>query len=122
MPPLHQDPFDRLLSRGRGRRTAPGDSSSRSACGATIDAEAPLLTETARIDKSGRILIPAPYRKALGIGAGDEVVVMLEGDSVRLLTARQALHEARQLLKLSGRGRKLTGELIQERRAEALRD
>ena len=89
---------------------------------ATIDAEVPLLTETARIDKSGRVLIPAHYRKALGLGAGDEVVVMLEGDSVRLLTARRALHEARQLLKLSGRGRKLTGELIQERRAEALRD
>lgn len=80
------------------------------------------MTETARIDKSGRVVIPAPYRKALGLGAGDDVVVMLEGESVRLVSVRQALHEARQLLKLSGPGRKLTDELIKERRAEAARE
>lgn len=81
-----------------------------------------ILSNTAKLDKSGRLLIPAEYRKALGVRAGDDIVVILEGDSVRLVSVRQALHEARRLLKLPRRGRSLTDELIQERRAEVARE
>ncbi|MBI4305493.1 MAG: AbrB/MazE/SpoVT family DNA-binding domain-containing protein [Chloroflexi bacterium] len=78
-----------------------------------------MKTNLAKIDQTGRVLIPAEYRKAMGVKAGDQVIVVLEGNSVRVLTVEQAVKEARLLLRLPQRGRSLTDELIKERRKEA---
>jgi len=43
-----------------------------------------------RLSESGRITISAAFRKALGINAGDEVVLRLEGDELRTTTLQQA--------------------------------
>jgi AbrB family looped-hinge helix DNA binding protein len=73
--------------------------------------------------KGGRIVIPAAYRKALGLREGVEVVVRLEGDELRILTFRQALRRAQDVV---GRhvptGRSLAVELITQRREEAKRE
>jgi AbrB family looped-hinge helix DNA binding protein len=35
-----------------------------------------------RLNENGRLVIPASFRKALGINSGDEVVLRLEDDEV----------------------------------------
>lgn len=75
----------------------------------------------AKLEKSGRIVLPAQFRRAIGVEAGDEVVLRLEGDEVRVLSPRTALGRAKAAVqRYSGRQR-LTGRLIAMRRAEAKR-
>jgi AbrB family looped-hinge helix DNA binding protein len=73
-----------------------------------------------RVAEGGRIVIPAVARKALGIEPGDEVVVSLEDDSLRIRSRKQALRRIQDLLAKRGRpGVSLSEELIRERREEA---
>jgi AbrB family looped-hinge helix DNA binding protein len=72
------------------------------------------------VAEGGRIVLPAQYRRALGIEVGDEIVLRLEGDELRLLTRRQAIREAQELIgRYVPAGRSLVDELIEERRREA---
>lgn len=81
-------------------------------------------TETrTRINDNGRLVIPSSFRKALGIEAGDEVVLRLENDELRITTQqlriRRAQERARKYLKP---GRSLAKELLAERREVAKRE
>ncbi len=72
-----------------------------------------------KIGPGGRIVIPARYRKTIGIGVGDEVVLILDGEGVRLMTPRQAVKRAQELVrKYVPAGTNLADELIEERRKE----
>jgi len=42
---------------------------------------------TATIDKAGRVVIPAEVRKRLGLTAGTEVELLIEGFALRLVRA-----------------------------------
>lgn len=67
----------------------------------------------------GRIVIPVEYRKALGIKPGDEVILSLEEDGLRILTPQQAVKRAQALVRqYVPETRYLSEELIQERREE----
>ena len=44
------------------------------------------------IDRSGRVVLPASFRRALGLAPGDRVVAYREGDRV-VLTRFEALEE-----------------------------
>ncbi len=74
-----------------------------------------------RIDLSGRLVVPAEFRKALGLKAGATVILRLDSDGLRVLTTAQALASAQALLKqhVKDDDRSLVDELIRERRAEA---
>lgn len=76
-----------------------------------------------RVSQNGRIVIPASFREALGISEGDEVVVRLDDQELRITTKqlriRRAQERARRYLKP---GTSLADELIAERRAEARRE
>lgn len=73
-----------------------------------------------RVADGGRIVLPAEYRRALGIQVGDEVVLRLEGETVRVLTRRQAIREAQEIVRrYVPADRSLADELIEERRREA---
>lgn len=73
----------------------------------------------AHLSQGGRIVIPAGYRKALGLKPGDEVVLVLEGNEVRLVTPRQAVKRAQLLVRqFVPKGRALADELIKDRRHE----
>lgn len=73
-----------------------------------------------KIGRGGRIVIPAPYRQRIGMEVGDEVVLVLEPDAVRILTPRQAVKRAQELVRrYATAGRSLADELIEERRREA---
>jgi AbrB family looped-hinge helix DNA binding protein len=70
----------------------------------------------------GRIVIPVAYRKALGIKPGDEVQLVLEDGEIRMVSQRQAIVRAQNLLRrYVPRDRNLSEELIKERREEASR-
>lgn len=81
------------------------------------------LVERAVISDGGRLVIPAPFRQALGVNEGDEVIVHLEEEGLRILTPDQALRRAQMLLRRHvPAGRSLADELIAERREEAGRE
>jgi AbrB family looped-hinge helix DNA binding protein len=76
-----------------------------------------------RIAEGGRIVIPAEYRRALGIKKGDEVTVSLEDDSLRVITPAQAVRRAQAAVRrYNATRRRLSRELIEERRQEGTRD
>jgi AbrB family looped-hinge helix DNA binding protein len=78
-------------------------------------------TETRmRVNENGRVVIPAPFRKALGIKIGDEVVLRMEDDELRITTLKRRIQQAQRLVRKHVKpGRSLVDELIAERRAAA---
>lgn len=71
------------------------------------------------LSQGGRVVIPAACRHALNLTEGQELVLRLEGDELRLYTVRQTLKRARVLLKKQAGGRSLAKELLAERRRDA---
>ena len=76
-----------------------------------------------KVDRHGRVVIPAEYRRALGLREGDAVVIQLDDGALRILTRAQAIRRAQEIVaKYVSPGRSLVDELIAERRAEAARE
>ncbi len=77
------------------------------------------MSETrALLGKGGRLVIPARYRKTLGLKPGDEVRLVLEDDVLRVMSARQAIERAQSLVRqYVSKGRNLSEELVRERLA-----
>lgn len=73
-----------------------------------------------RVNENGRVVIPATFRKALGIEVGDEIVLRIEDDELRVTTQQRriqrAQRRARQYLKP---GTSLVNELLADRRQAA---
>lgn len=75
-----------------------------------------------RIGAGGRVVIPAAFRRALGIAPGDEAIMQLDEGAVRILTPAQALKRAQGLIhEYLPKGANLAAELIAERRRESRR-
>ena len=73
-----------------------------------------------RVNENGRVVIPASFRKALGINIGDEVVLRMEDDELRITTLKRRVERAQRLVrKHVKRGTSLVNELIAERREAA---
>jgi len=73
-----------------------------------------------RVNENGRVVIPAPFRKALGINAGDELVLRIEDDELRITTLKRRLERAqRRIRQYIKPGRSLANELIADRREAA---
>jgi AbrB family looped-hinge helix DNA binding protein len=72
-----------------------------------------------QISKGGRIIVPARFRKALEILAGDELVMRIENGSIRLIPLRQAVRLAQKAVRqYVPKGTSLVDGLIRERREE----
>jgi AbrB family looped-hinge helix DNA binding protein len=78
-------------------------------------------TETRqRVNENGRVVIPASFRKALGINIGDEVILRMEDDELRITTLKRRVERAQRLVRTHvKRGTSLVDELIAERREAA---
>jgi len=73
-----------------------------------------------RVSQNGRIVIPASFREAMGIQAGDEVVLRLQDDELRITTKRRRIQRAQERARRYLRpGTSLVDELIAERREAA---
>jgi AbrB family looped-hinge helix DNA binding protein len=76
-----------------------------------------------RIGQNGRLVIPASYRRALGMKPGDALVLVLGDGEVRMLARGTALKQAQALVRrFVPKNRRLSVELIKDRRTEAFRD
>jgi AbrB family looped-hinge helix DNA binding protein len=76
-----------------------------------------------RVNENGRVVIPAPYRKALGIKPGDEVILRMEDDELRITTMQRRIERAqRRVRQYIKPGVSLVDELIAERREAAKRE
>jgi len=76
-----------------------------------------------KLIEGGKLIIPAPMRKALGIVPGDTVTVEVDNGELRIRSLAVALHRARAILrKHVPKGESLVSELIADRRAEAARE
>jgi AbrB family looped-hinge helix DNA binding protein len=76
-----------------------------------------------RVNENGRIVIPVSFRKALGINVGDEVVMRIEDNELRILTFKQRIERAQRLVRNKVKpGTSLVDELIAERREAAKRE
>jgi AbrB family looped-hinge helix DNA binding protein len=77
----------------------------------------------ARVNENGRVVIPAAFRKAMGINVGDEVVLRLEDNELRILTLKQRIERAQRLVRQHVKpGTSLVDELIADRREAAKRE
>jgi AbrB family looped-hinge helix DNA binding protein len=73
-----------------------------------------------RVNENGRVVIPASFRKALGIETGDEVVLRIEDEELRITTLKHRIRQAQKLVRKHIKpGRSLVNELIAERREAA---
>jgi AbrB family looped-hinge helix DNA binding protein len=81
-------------------------------------------TYTTRLEKSGRILIPAVLRRRLGLSEGSVVIMKVDESGALQITSRsQALAKVRQeLRKYISAGEDLAEELIRDRREEVERE
>jgi bifunctional DNA-binding transcriptional regulator/antitoxin component of YhaV-PrlF toxin-antitoxin module len=74
----------------------------------------------AKLGDGGRLVIPAEYRKAMGVSVGDELVLVLEKGALEVRTPREGLRRAQTLVRRHvPRGVSLSDELIAERRRES---
>jgi AbrB family looped-hinge helix DNA binding protein len=81
------------------------------------------LETRTRVNENGRVVIPASYRKALGIKAGDEVILRMEDDELRITTMKRRIERAqRRIRQYVKPGVSLADELIAERREAAKRE
>jgi AbrB family looped-hinge helix DNA binding protein len=77
----------------------------------------------ARIGESGRLIVPAGFRKMLGLKIGDEVVMRIEDEELRICGSGQAIRRAQKAVgRYLADDQRLSEVLIAERRAEALRE
>jgi AbrB family looped-hinge helix DNA binding protein len=82
-----------------------------------------LETSHIRVNENGRVVIPASFRKALGIKPGDTVVLRIENDELRITTLRQRVAWAQKMVREHiPRSVSLADELIAERRKAAKRE
>ncbi|MGA2727312.1 MAG: AbrB/MazE/SpoVT family DNA-binding domain-containing protein [Terracidiphilus sp.] len=76
-----------------------------------------------RINENGRVVIPASVRKALGIQPGDELVMRVEEDEIRITTLKRRIERAQNhVRKFAKPGASLVDELIAMRREAANRE
>jgi AbrB family looped-hinge helix DNA binding protein len=79
--------------------------------------------ERTRVNENGRVIIPAAMRKALGINAGDELLLRIEGDELRIYTQQSRIQRAQRRARLHLKpGTSLVEELSAERRQAAKRE
>lgn len=79
-----------------------------------------MVEARAQLGANGRLVIPANIRHALGLKRGDEVLLLWDGQELRIVTPAQAVSRAQALIeKHLRKSGSLIDELIAERRLEA---
>lgn len=76
-----------------------------------------------RLGENGRLVIPAEFRKRLGLKTGDPLVVRLDEDGLRIESRRAAVRAAQRMIRERvPKGELLTERLFTMRRAETRDD
>ena len=73
-----------------------------------------------RVGQNGRMVIPAAFRKAMGIEVGDEILLRMEDDELRITTQQRRIRRAQRRAQRYLKPRaSLVEELLSERREAA---
>ncbi len=82
------------------------------------------MNATVTMDGAGRLVLPVAVRKALGLKAGSQLILEVEGDEVHLRTRDTAIRRAQALLApyRPKDGSLVSDQLIAERREEYRRE
>ena len=77
-----------------------------------------------KVSKSGRISLPAEFRKAVGLDQGGEVVLELAGSEIRIRTIDEVVNRAQALTQhlLGSKPSASVDGFLAERRKDALRE
>jgi AbrB family looped-hinge helix DNA binding protein len=76
-----------------------------------------------RLGENGRIVIPAAFRRSLGLKPGDPLILRLDEDGVMIESRRAAVRAAQRMIRERvPEGELLTERLFEMRRAENKRD
>ncbi len=76
-----------------------------------------------RVNENGRVVIPASFRKALGINVGDEILLRVKDDELRISTLKHRIERAQRLVRRHVKSDvSLVDELVAERRKSAKRE
>jgi len=80
----------------------------------------PDSTYLANVAEGGRVVIPARFRKALGIRPGDKVVLQLSEGELRVYSRAEAVRRLQQeVARVVPKGVSLVQQLLRDRRKEA---
>jgi AbrB family looped-hinge helix DNA binding protein len=72
-----------------------------------------------RLGENGRVVIPAEFRKLLGLKVGDPLILRLDEDGLRIESRRAAVRAAQRMIRERvPKGELLTERLFNMRRAE----
>lgn len=75
--------------------------------------------ERVRMSDGGRIVIPMPFREAMGVKTGDELVLRLEGNCLMVYSPGEAVRQAQAIVRrYVASDRSLSAELIRDRKRE----
>lgn len=76
-----------------------------------------------KLHEDGTITLPAEYREALGLVAGEVLILSRDGDELRIYSLNKAIERAQAIVRqYVPEGRLASEELIAQRRAEAARE
>jgi bifunctional DNA-binding transcriptional regulator/antitoxin component of YhaV-PrlF toxin-antitoxin module len=77
-----------------------------------------------RVSKSGRLALPAEFRKAIGLDRGGDVVVVFDGRDIRIRTIDEVVTQAQALTRrlLADKPQASVDAFVEERRREAERE
>ncbi len=79
-----------------------------------------IKAQRVRLIEGGKVIIPAPMRRSLGLSTGDIVTIELDDGDIRIRTLDRALARARAIVRRHVPGAHcLVDELSADRRAEA---
>jgi AbrB family looped-hinge helix DNA binding protein len=82
-----------------------------------------MSSHRSRIAEGGRLIIPAEFRRKLGLKPGDSVVIEIVDGELRVRSLQAAVRRAQALVRrYIPADVKLSEELIRDRRAEAKRE
>jgi AbrB family looped-hinge helix DNA binding protein len=77
----------------------------------------------ARMSQNGRIVIPAAFRKALGVDDGDDLVLRLQDGELRITTLQRRIQRAQERSRRYVKpGSSPVDELLRDRREAAKRE
>ena len=82
-----------------------------------------MASQAVKIVDGGKLIIPAQFRRKLGIDVGDTVVVEMDEDGLHVRSLTSAVRQAQNIVRgFVPEDAHLADDLITERRAEAERE
>ncbi len=82
-----------------------------------------MASQRVKLVEGGKLVIPAAFRREMGVKPGDTLIVEMDGGELRVRSLPSAIQRVQaRMRELNTEGRSLVEELIVDRRAEAARE